>query len=141
MKLLAYAAAVVVGVAAPLLSASMRPDDGPRCARDGVEIGNLLTVRVEAADDARLSFCSVRCAEDWISRTDAAVARVLVSDEPTGEPLDAGAAFYVRSRVVTSRATGESVHTFRSREDAEAHVEAFGGMLLERGERPFRRQP
>jgi hypothetical protein len=40
--------------------------------------------------------------------------------------------------VVTQQTTGNRVHVFRHRIDAEKHAALFGGILLPESERPFR---
>ena len=61
------------------------------------------------------------------------------SDEVSGEPVDARSAHYVRSDVVTTPATGNRVHVFRRRVDAERHAALFAGTVLTGAERPFSR--
>ena len=86
----------------------------------------------------RYLFCCVRCAEIWLRGQPSPPRAVLVTDEESGEELDASAAWYVRSSVVTTPATGNRVHVFRSRADAERHADAYGGTVLARSEAPFR---
>ena len=134
-------AAVVSAAAIPVLSSTIRPVPGEHCAGDGVEVGKLLRIRIEAADGKRWVFGSVRCAEDWLAHAHPGAVRVLVTGEVTGIETDARNVTWAQSRVATSRPTGERLHAFRRREDARAHAEAFGGTLIEDDARPFRGVP
>lgn len=83
-------------------------------------------------------FCCVRCAEIWLRGQPAPPRAVAVTDEATGEEIDASAAWYVRSSIVTMTVTGNRIHVFRNRTEAERHAEAYGGTVLGRSEEPFR---
>lgn len=136
----AVAFALAACAALPFVVPAHPGDGALRCDRDGVEVGAVVRVVVpEAGAAPRRTFCSFRCADDWIARLVAAPATARVVDESTGEELDARDAWFVRSTVPTSRATGECIHTFRSAADARAHVAAYGGFVLEGEERPLRR--
>ena len=144
-SLLTYAVALTIAAGLPFVSVALAPVDAARCVRDGVEIGALLRVRVVAEGGTSSAFCSIRCAEEWIAHAaragDAGRLRVLVADEKSGAEIDARDAVFVRSRILTLRTTGERIHAFGSRADAEAHAAAFGGTLLDGVERPFRTIP
>jgi hypothetical protein len=132
--LLLVGLAVIVGL--PLVGWWARQDAVPRCALDGLDIEPRYRVRV--TDDAgSYEFCCTRCAEQWLARHPGPAA-VFVTDEAGGDEIDARAATFVRSPVITNRVTGNRVHAFRNRADAEAHARQFGGWVLRDGERPFR---
>lgn len=143
--LLAYAVAVALAAGLPFVSAALAPRGAALCARDGIEIGTLLRIRIETADGTSLAFCSVRCAEDWIAHAapgrDPGRLRVFVTDETTGSEIDVHDAVFVRSRILTLRTTEERIHAFGRRADAASHAAAFGGLLLEGDDRPFRNLP
>lgn len=126
---------LVVGV--PLLGWWARRDAPPRCAHDGLAIEP--RYRVSIVDEAgnTWEFCSIPCAVNWQKRSGAAVAAVRVTDEETGDALDAGAAWFVRSSVMTNSVTRNRIHAFRRRADAERHAEAFAGEILQGAERPL----
>jgi hypothetical protein len=128
--------AIVVGL--PILGHWARRNTDPGCALDGVRIDPVYRVEIVADDDHRHVFCCIRCAEIWLQKRPAAQA-ILVTDEPTGEPIDAGSAYYVRSGVVTTPTTGNRIHVFRHRADAERHAAQFLGTVLTGSERPFAR--
>jgi hypothetical protein len=127
---------VVLVVALPLAARLLRGRPGG-CALDGMPIDPVY--RVEATDDRGqvYPFCCLRCAELWLQRRPNPPRAVTVTDEATGEPIDAASAWYVRSGVVTNRATGNRVHVFGNRADAEKHAETCRGAVLSESEKPF----
>jgi hypothetical protein len=133
------ALAAAVAAALAIAGHAAAPPRGPACALDGVALGASFRVRVESGDGDAGEFCSVHCAEVWTAGRRA--PRVLVRDETSGEDVDAAAATWVRSPVPTSRATAETLHAFRRRTDAAAHVAVHGGRILDDDERPFRGHP
>jgi hypothetical protein len=126
---------LLAAAAVPALARALRAPAPERCALDGVEAGASDRVRVEGAG----VFCSVACAEAWLAREPHPRA-VFVVDEASGREIPAAAAWFVRSRVVTSPRTGNRIHAFADRGDAERHAEAFQGRLLLGDERPFQRR-
>ncbi len=52
--------------------------------------------------------------------------------------IDAATAYFVRSMRVTRDTTGNRVHAFRNRADAEKHAEDYHGYVLSEEEGPFR---
>jgi hypothetical protein len=130
--------AVVVGI--PLAGWWARRGEGPRCAFDGQPVAAAYRVRVaDRGGDAE--FCCVHCARLWLARRDDPPEAVYVTDEATGEEIDARAAVFVRSTVVTNPVTGNRVHAFRDRTAADEHVRSFGGWVLSGAERPFPAEP
>jgi len=125
---------VVVGLAAAAQWARHGTQEG--CALDGSRIDPIY--RVDIVDDRGEShaFCCPTCARLWLARRPDPPRAITVTDEASGERIDAAGAYYVRSAVVTRPTTGNRVHVFRSRADAEKHAEAFGGVVLP--EAPFR---
>jgi hypothetical protein len=127
---------VVVGL--PLLGYWARQRREPGCALDGAPINPRYRVTMVDAQGRSQAFCCPRCAQLWLARQPAAPAAITVTDETTGRPLDAAAAWYVRSLVATSPATGNRIHVFASRTDAESHAAGFFGTVLTDVEKPFR---
>ncbi len=130
---------LVVVVGLPLAGRWARPRALSGCALDGTRIDP--AYRVEITDDhgQAHSFCCLRCAEWWLQRHGAPVRAITVTDEVSGQPIDAAAAIYVRSRVVTMPATGNRIHVFRTLDDAHKHADSKGGTILSGPERPFAR--
>ncbi len=129
---------LVVVVGLPLAGHRARRGTPTGCALDGQRFDASYRVAVVDAGGERHEFCCLVCAELWLARRSEPPRAVTVTDEESGQEVDAGEASYVRSWVVTNPATGNRVHVFRSREAAEEHAEAFGGTVLSGSERPFR---
>ena len=134
------AAGLLVLAAAPLVSSRVLRTPGERCGRDGVQLDGLIEIRVAPGADVVLRCCSVRCAEDVLYRLDAPAA-VLVVTEPIGTLMPACDVHWVRSSVPASRWSGERIHAFETREEAERHARAHHGVLLEGSDRPFANSP
>jgi hypothetical protein len=117
-------------VALPVVGTWARRQSGERCALDGAAVDPAYRVRV--LDDAGRdkSFCCVVCAELWLKHAGPEPVLIRVTDESSGEEIDARDAVFVRSSVVTRAATGNRVHTFRQLQHAERHVHQFGGAVL-----------
>ncbi len=127
---------VLVGLA--LVGHWARRPSGPVCALDGAPLVPDYQVEIVDAHGTTRSFCCVRCAEIWLRREQGRPQAITVTDEASGEPIDAAQAWYVRSSVMTTPATRNCIHVFRSRADAEKHADAFAGAVLSESERPFR---
>ena len=138
---LTCAGIVLVATLLPFASTRLAGPPGERCARDGVALGRLLQVRIEAAAGTEHRFCSVRCAEDWLRRSGETATAIRVIDEASGREIDADRAHWVRSQILTSRESNESLHAFARAADARAHAEAYRGQVLSEEERPLRRRP
>jgi hypothetical protein len=95
--------------------------------------------RVRIVDNAGQSheFCCIRCAEIWLQHQAGGSAAVFVTDEASGDEIEAGSATFLRSRVVTMPATGNRTHAYRNRADAEKHAARWQGTILTPPERPF----
>jgi hypothetical protein len=115
----------------------LRRQQPPRCALDGLAIEPIYLVHVVDREGVGRGFCCIGCAEAWLKRHGARPRVVRVTDEASGALLEQERAFFVASAVVTNPVTGNYVHVFASRMDAEKHVHVFGGKLLENSERPF----
>jgi hypothetical protein len=134
-------AALAAAAVLPIIGHALRGDHPPCCAWDGLPVEPVYRVRVAAEGDAAQEFCSVRCAELWLERSGCRPVRIIVTDEATGEELDSSRACYVRSTVATSAVTGNRVHVFRTREDAQRHAAAAHGWPLTGSARPFAQTP
>jgi hypothetical protein len=105
------------------------------CAYDNGRIDPTYRVRIETESQGEVNFCCIRCAEKWLERKQIQPKRIWVTDEPTGEPVPAAEAFFVRSLVVTTPLSGNRIHAFKNKADADLH--ARQGKLLTGSERPF----
>ena len=133
-------ASILLVVGLPVIGSWVRRTGAPRCALDGLAVVPGTAVRVTDHGGRSQTFCCIRCAERWLARTGDAFETVGVTDEVSGVEIDARAAVFVRSPVVTNRVTGNRVHTFRVADDAIAHTRQYGGRVLDPGERPFKRR-
>lgn len=128
---------IALAAALPVVASRLRGPGAPRCDRDGTALVGTLRIRAESVE-ASATFCSVRCAADWLARSGPGW-QVVVGDEATGREVPAADAWFVRSRVVASPATGERIHAFALRADAESHAALYGGRLLVGADHPFAR--
>jgi hypothetical protein len=128
---------LVVVVGLPVLAHWLRREAAGGCALDGVPIDPAYRVEVVDAEGHTHAFCCPACARMWLRGQPASPRAVTVTDEATGRKIDAAAAHYVRSSVVTTPTTGNRIHVFASRADAERHAAAFAGAVLPDSERPL----
>jgi hypothetical protein len=124
---------VAIAVAGPVIR--HRASSG--CALDGMPVDPLLRVRVMDGGGDSHDFCCIRCAQLWLEHQARPPRGIYVADEKTGEEVEAGHAYFVRSRVATVAATENRIHAFARRADAERHAQLYGGSLLLDAERPF----
>jgi hypothetical protein len=121
----------------PFVGHWARRDAGQTCAFDGSPIEPIYRVQVVDAKGQDRVFCCIGCAQTWLRRQPHAPRFVLVIDEISGTTLDARAAVFVRSLVVTNRVTGNRIHAFRRENDAAEHARAMGGRVLDAAETPL----
>jgi hypothetical protein len=134
---LLLAAWILVVVGLPLAGKWARRSTVPACALDGARINPLYRVRVVDAQGRDQEFCCIHCAELWCGQQTDRPRAVFVTDEVTGQEIDAASAWFVRSQVVTVPHTGNRIHAFRDRADAARHADAAHGLLLSDAEKPF----
>ncbi|HVX09694.1 MAG TPA: hypothetical protein VHC22_00695 [Pirellulales bacterium] len=135
---LSAVAVAVLAVALPCLGTWARRHRLPHCALDGVAIVPIYAVEINSPAQPTRVFCCIRCADYWLENEAPRSAVVNATDEVSGRPIDASSAFFVQSRVVTNAVTGNRIHAFADRGDAEEHAAQFRGRLLVGDERPFR---
>lgn len=121
----------------PLSAHWLRQKNEARCALDGVLIEPLYKVRVVDSRGHDYSFCCIHCATHWLTKSNIEPRGVFVTDEASGKEIEAEAAHYVRSTMVTTPTTGNRVHAFAARADAERHAESCRGRILPEAETPF----
>ena len=124
-------------VAIPIAGKLARQDGTPRCEMDGVRIDPSSRVRAVEEDGQSHTFCCPHCARRWIERQDEPPIAIYVIDEVGHQEIDAHSAHFVHSAIVTDPVTGNHIRAFRDQAAAEAHVETFGGWVLDRAESPF----
>jgi hypothetical protein len=121
----------------PFLGTWLRQTPLDHCALDGAAIVPCYRVRIEDSAGRSYNFCCVHCAQMWLEGKSSRVRMIHVTDEATGGELDAEKAVFVRSLVVTTPTTGNRIHVFLERADAEQHAEKCRGTILSGHDRPF----
>jgi hypothetical protein len=116
---------------------SLRQVAAGRCALDGNIIPPIYRVRVQDGQGQNHEFCCLRCAELWLGRQHVRPRAVFVTDEVSGREVPAAEAFFVRSTVITAPTTGNRIHAFASKADAERHAALSVGRILNGPDRPF----
>lgn len=132
-----YLALGVMVIGLPLAGKWLQPHTGERCALDGVAIEPVYRVRVVDAAGTERPFCCIKCATVWLTQQPTRPRAVFVTDEITGTEIPASEAYFVRSLVVTTPATGNSIHAFKEKADAQRHADSAGVSILTGSERPF----
>jgi len=127
---------VVLGL--PLAGHLARRNAEGGCALDGVPIDPRYRVEIVDSKEKRHTFCCLRCAQLWMQHQSTPPRSITVIDEESGDPVDAKAAYYVRSFVVTQPGTGNRIHVFRDPAAAERHADKYAGTVLSESENPFR---
>lgn len=131
---LLFVAGVAAAGAAPTIAHAIRGDRGDRCDLDGARIDLSARVRIADAISGSHEFCCVHCAERWMESSGRVPGEILVTDETSGNEVDARVAWFV-----WMRAPGESgIRAFADEQEARRHAAAFGSTVLTADERPFR---
>lgn len=112
-----------------------------RCDMDGQEINPLFRVSTIERDGSRHMFCCLSCTELWLKKSGGVPRQVLVTDEASGQWLNAGDAHYVRSSISSNAPTRDQRHVFSLREVADSHARSFHGRVLTGSDRPFNNLP
>jgi hypothetical protein len=135
---IAAAVGLLIAAGLPVAGHWLRHEPEDRCALEGAPIE--ATYRVRVVDEAGQSraFCCIACAEFWLAHCPGRPRAIYVTDEETGREVNAHAAYFVRSPVVTNAGTGNRIHAFGRRAVAVKHA-ALGGTILEGPDRPFHR--
>lgn len=102
-----------------------------RCAFDGIAVDPIYEIEITRRNGAVKKFCCVFCAQEWYGRSKRDVARITVTDEISGEKIDASAAYYVESEIFTQRHTRCRTHVFGQRNEAQRHAEQYDGRLVD----------
>jgi len=134
---LAVTAGLLIVVGLPVVAHLVRESRQQGCTLDGARIDPVYEVYVVDELGNGHRFCCLRCAQIWIRHRPVAPQSIFVTDEATGQSTSASAAWFVRSSLVTTQATGNDIHAFRTRADADKHAAAFWGTVLSDAELPF----
>jgi hypothetical protein len=129
-KRLGVLASLTLVLLLPLVGTWARLGRERGCAFDGEKILPIYRVRVLDERGVNRSFCGFTCAEKWIASQEAKPMSIFVTDEKNGREIPAALATYVRSGVVTGHVSGNDIHTFANRADAESHAKLYHGTIL-----------
>lgn len=132
-------AVFLVALLVPLVGSWLRRERLARCSLDGLPIAPVYQVRLVIQEGTEPRFCCIRCAQTWLSLEGLTPQAVLVTDEVSGKEIEASLAWFVRSSIVTTPITGNRIHTFSNRADANRHADLNRGRVLVGADRPFGR--
>lgn len=125
-----------------LATSLMKKSGGDVCALDAIKIEPIYQVDITlgnqhvgsstpSADGKTLKFCCIGCARKWLTGNKGKVEYITVTDEVTGKRIDASIAYFVESSIVTNQSTGNRIHVFADKADAEKHAKEFGGNIIQ----------
>lgn len=118
-------------------SSLLKKSGGERCALDATKIEPIYQVDIIPVEGKVLKFCCIECAKKWLAANKGRVTGVTVTDEVTGNRIDASISWFVESSVITNHSTGNRIHVFAEKKDAERHARDFVGAIINN---PFVRQ-
>ena len=98
-----------------------------QCANDGLRINPLYEVQFSMKDSSVYRFCSIVCALQAFDRLKENIALALVTDEVSGQKVNAEKAFFIESRVVTVPHVKNRIHVFASEPEAVHHRDEYSG--------------
>ncbi len=130
-KIIIAAIILIVSIVLALATAIYRSQKAFRCDYDGTRIIPIYEVDIMLKEGKFMRFCSIYCARAWFQGNASRVDAVLVTDEITGEKLDADIAFFVESDVVTVKATQNRIHVFKDKTHALSHARQYNGKLVD----------
>ncbi|MBI4686865.1 MAG: hypothetical protein HY756_03670 [Nitrospirae bacterium] len=122
---------ILISVALSFLTVFYNKQNTPVCSYDGTRIEPIYEVDIKQKDGRLLRFCSVYCAKGWFKEKPGEVDSVIVTDEITGEKIDAAIAFFVESEVVAIEATQNRIHAFKNKEYAVNHARQYKGKIID----------
>ena len=131
-------AGLLVAVGLPLAGHWARQRTEPLCTLDSVRIDPAYRIEVVDSEGRTHAFCCPLCAGTWLRRQPSPPRSITVTDEASGEPIDAAKAYYVRNAVETTPVSGNRIHVFRHQADAERNAREHAGVVLLPSENPFR---
>ena len=113
-----------------LVTSFMKRSGGDRCALDATKIEPIYQVDITPQDGKTLKFCCIECSKKFLAANRGKVSAVTVTDEVTGKRIDASIAYFVESSIVTNQSTGNKIHVFAEKADAEKHAKDFSGTVI-----------
>lgn len=129
-KITLAAIIIAVSVAVSLFTIFLQRQSVSVCHYDGEKIMPIYGVDIKLKDGDVSRFCSVYCSQAWFKENNTKVASVTVTDELTGEKLDASLAFFVESEVVSVATTRNRIHVFKEEHHAQTHAKQYNGLIV-----------
>jgi len=120
----------------PLMADALRGET-VRCSQDGARVERSSQVVVDFGQSRQHRFCGVTCADRWMVRSGLSAHSILVTDCVGGGLVDAASAHFVETLSGWRQEACDPVRAFATREDALAHVQAYGGEPLVGPRRPL----
>lgn len=131
MNWLFFLSAIILAVNTSTIVVSSHYRNTPSiCSLDGSAIHPLYEVTIIKKDNSSLRFSCIVSAQIWLRENSKEVFYILVTDEPSGEKINASDAYYVASDVITTPHTGNGIHVFGKKSLAQEHARAFNGKLI-----------
>lgn len=121
---------VLIFLLLALATSFMKRSGGDMCALDATKIEPIYQVDITPAEEKTLKFCCIECAKKWQAANKGKAGSVTVTDEVTGKRIDASIAWFVESNIVTNQSTGNRIHAFAEKADAEKHSKDFRGTII-----------
>jgi hypothetical protein len=142
MKRLLFTGTLIIAITISVLVVFPRNiHASSRCSLDGSRIQPLHEVIIVLQDKSVHRFSSIISARIWFRENGEQASNIRVTDETTGEKIDAGQAFYAESEVITTPHTRNKIHVFGRREAAELHALKFRGKLVKSPFKAGERKP
>ncbi|RJO61772.1 hypothetical protein C4544_01910 [candidate division WS5 bacterium] len=126
-KITPAAIILAVSVAISLIVISFQKQGTHVCHYDGEKSRPIYEVNITLKDGDVMQFCSIYCAGAWFKENAAKADTVIVTDEITGEKLDASIAFFVESDVISVATTRNRIHAFKDEHHAQTHAKQYNG--------------
>jgi hypothetical protein len=131
MRGVAFITGLIIAASLSAVVASVQQRHGAsRCSLDGSLIDPVYEVEVIQGDQSARMFCCILNAQIWLERNGSEVSAVWVTDETTGHKIRAEEAYYVASTIMTTPHTGNRIHAFAQKADAQLHARQFEGKLI-----------
>jgi len=142
MRRLPFIGALVIATAiCALVAHSRHVQTSARCSLDGSKIERLYEVTIIQKDRSTSKFSCVLSAQIWLRENSDQIFSIQVTDEITGQKIAAKDAYYVRSELITIPHTGNKIHVFARKAEAELHARQFKGKLVKEPFSTHRKKP
>ncbi len=142
MRRLTFIGALVIATTiSALVAYSRHVQTSATCSLDGSRIEPLYEVTIIQKDRSTSRFSCVLSARIWLGENSDQVFSIQVTDEITGQKIAAKDAYYVVSELITIPHTGNKIHVFARKAEAELHARQFKGKLVKEPFRTHRKKP